>query len=180
MRSVVDVVSELPSLTHAQLSEPSIQLTALPVPYTTDYTCMHNSQHAHNISMPHYSPSFLSSSQFESCCGSDRTSCRPSPLSLLSGISTATHYIHTYYILYLISGRLTLHWCQKWDSSEVVGAAGVEMPRKGIRWGAAGVEIPRKGIRWGAAGVEMPREGIRWGAAGFWKYCGGAVTGLGE
>ena len=63
----------------------------------------------HNISMPHYSPSFLSSSQFESC-GSDRTSCRPSPLSLLSGISTATlyHYIHTYYILYIISGRLTL------------------------------------------------------------------------
>ena len=56
-----------------------------------------------------------SSRQFESCCGSDRTSCRPSPLSLLSGISTATfyHYIHTYYILYLISGRLTLHWCQK-------------------------------------------------------------------
>ena len=52
--------------------------------------------------------------QFESGCGSDRTSCRPSPLSLLSGISTATlyHYIHTYYILYLISGRLTLHWCQ--------------------------------------------------------------------
>ena len=108
--SVVDVVSELPSLTHAQLSEPSIQLTALPVPYTTDYTFMHNSQHAHNISMPHYSPSFLSSSQFESCCGSVRTSRRPSPLSLLSGISTATHYIHTYYIL--ISGRLTLHWCQ--------------------------------------------------------------------
>ena len=102
----MDVVSELPSLTHAQLSEPSIQLTALPVPYTTDYTFMHNSQHAHNISMPHYSPSFLSSSQFESCCGSDRTSFRPSPLSLLSGISTATHYIHTYYIL--ISGRLTL------------------------------------------------------------------------
>ena len=110
----MDVVSELPSLTHAQLSEPSIQLTALPVPYTTDYTFMHNSQHAHNISMPHYSPSFLSSSQFESCCGSDRTSCRPSPLSLLSGISTATlyHYIHTYYILYLISGRLTLHMLQ--------------------------------------------------------------------
>ena len=108
----MDVVSELPSLTHAQLSEPSIQLTALPVPYTTDYTFMHNSQHAHNISMPHYSPSFLSSSQFESCCGSDRTSCRPSPLSLLSGISTATlyHYIHTYYILYIISGRLTLHY----------------------------------------------------------------------
>ena len=55
--------------------------------------------------------------QFESCCGSDRTSGRPSPLSLLSGISTATlyHYIHTYYILYIISGRLTLHWCQKWD-----------------------------------------------------------------
>ena len=48
--------------------------------------------------------------QFESCCGSVRTSRRPSPLSLLSGISTATHYIHTYYIL--ISGRLTLHWCQ--------------------------------------------------------------------
>ena len=49
----------------------------------------------HNISMPHYSPSFLSGSQFESCCGSDRTSCRPSPLSLLSGISIATpyHYI---------------------------------------------------------------------------------------
>ena len=69
-----------------------------------------DSQHAHNISMPHYSPSFLSSSQFESCCGSDRTSCRPSPLSLLSGISTATlyPYIHTYYILYPISGRLTL------------------------------------------------------------------------
>ena len=109
-RLVVDVVSELPSLTHAQLSEPSIQLTALPVPYTTDYTFMHNSQHAHNISMPHYSPSFLSSRQFESCCGSVRTSRRPSPLSLLSGISTATHYIHTYYIL--ISGRLTLHWCQ--------------------------------------------------------------------
>ena len=108
----MDVVSELPSLTHAQLSEPSIQLTALPVPYTTDYTFMHNSQHTHNISMPHYSPSFLSSSQFESCCGSDRTSCRPSPLSLLSDISTATHYIHTYYIL--ISGRLTLHWCQKY------------------------------------------------------------------
>ena len=107
---VVDVVSELPSLTHAQLSEPSIQLTALPVPYTTDYTFMHNSQHAHNISMPHYSPSFLSSRQFESCCGSVRTSRRPSPLSLLSGISTVTHYIHTYYIL--ISGRLTLHWCQ--------------------------------------------------------------------
>ena len=35
INSVVDVVSELPSLTHAQLSEPSIQLTALPVPYTT-------------------------------------------------------------------------------------------------------------------------------------------------
>ena len=50
--------------------------------------------------------------QFESCRGSDRTSCRPSPLSLLSGISTATpyHYIHTYYILYLISGRLTLQY----------------------------------------------------------------------
>ena len=111
----MDVVSELPSLTHAQLSEPSIQLTALPVPYTTDYTFMHNSQHAHNISMPHYSPSSLSSRQFESCCGSVRTSRRPSPLSLLSGISTATHYIHTYYIL--ISGRLTLHWCQKWDSN---------------------------------------------------------------
>ena len=108
------MVSELPSLTHAQLSEPSIQLTALPVPYTTDYTFMHNSQHAHNISMPHYSPSSLSSRQFESCCGSVRTSRRPSPLSLLSGISTATHYIHTYYIL--ISGRLTLHWsssCEK-------------------------------------------------------------------
>ena len=54
--------------------------------------------------------------QFESCCGSVRTSRRPSPLSLLSGISTATHYIHTYYIL--ISGRLTLHWCQKWDFLE--------------------------------------------------------------
>ena len=64
---VVDVVSELPSLTHAQLSEPSIKLTALPVPYTTDYTFMHNSQHTHNISMPHYSPSFMSSSQSESC-----------------------------------------------------------------------------------------------------------------
>ena len=44
--------------------------------------------------------------QFESCCGSVRTSRRPSPLSLLSGVSTATHYIHIYYIL--ISGRLTL------------------------------------------------------------------------
>ena len=43
--TVLDVVSELPSLTHAQLSEPSVQLTALP--YTTDYTFMHNSQHIH-------------------------------------------------------------------------------------------------------------------------------------
>ena len=114
----MDVVSELPSLTHAQLSEPSIQLTALPVPYTTDYTFMHNSQHAHNISMPHYSPSFLSSRQFESCCGSVRTSRRPSPLSLLSGISTATHYIHTYYILYLISGRLTLQLYEETEEIE--------------------------------------------------------------
>ena len=51
------VVGELFSLTHAQLSEPSIQLTALPC--TTHYTFMHN------ISMPHYSPSFLSSGRIK-------------------------------------------------------------------------------------------------------------------
>ena len=38
------------------------------------------------------------------------------PLSRAFLPPTPYHYIHTYYILYLTSGRLTLHWCQKWET----------------------------------------------------------------
>ena len=117
----MDVVSELPSLTHAQLSEPSIQLTALPVPYTTDYTFMHNSQHTHNISMPHSSPSFLSSSQSESS-GRVKKSKVTNLISILTlRPSLDYHYflairsrLYTIITFSTLSGRLTLYWCQKY------------------------------------------------------------------
>ena len=114
----MDVVSELPSLTHAQLSEPSIQLTALPVPYTTDYTFMHNSQDTHNISMPHTTA--LASCQAVSLrvvSGRVKKSKVTNLISILTlRPSLDYHYLlairsrlYTIIIFSTLSGRLTLY-----------------------------------------------------------------------
>ena len=119
----MDVVSELPSLTHAQLGEPSIQLTALPVPYTTDYTFMHNSQHTHNISMPHYSPTALASCQAVSLrvvSGRVKKSKVTNLISILTlRPSLDYHYLlairsrlYTIIIFSTLSGRLTLYYTE--------------------------------------------------------------------
>ena len=92
----MDVVSELPSLTHAQLSEPSIQLTALPVP-----SCQ-------AVSLRVIS-------------GRVKKSKVTNLISILTlRPSLDYHYFlairsrQTIIIFSTLSGRLTLYWCQKY------------------------------------------------------------------